>query len=60
MAQVETLQSALILKGGTALRKYYFADYRFSEDLDFSALRSLSDIDTAMRVAITAAQTLLP
>jgi len=27
----------LRLKGGTCLRKCYFADYRFSEDLDFTA-----------------------
>lgn len=29
-------QQALALKGGTALRKFYFAGYRFSEDLDFT------------------------
>ena len=33
----EQLQHTLILKGGTALKKLYFGDYRFSEDLDFSA-----------------------
>jgi len=27
----------LVMKGGTALKKLYFGDYRFSEDLDFSA-----------------------
>jgi predicted nucleotidyltransferase component of viral defense system len=26
----------LVLKGGTALKKLYFANYRFSEDLDYS------------------------
>lgn len=26
----------LVLKGGTALKKLYFSDYRFSEDLDYS------------------------
>lgn len=30
------LRDTLVFKGGTALRKYYFGDYRFSEDLDFS------------------------
>jgi predicted nucleotidyltransferase component of viral defense system len=30
------LKSSLIFKGGTALKKSYFGDYRFSEDLDFS------------------------
>jgi predicted nucleotidyltransferase component of viral defense system len=33
---VEQLGTRLIFKGGTALRKCYFADYRYSEDLDFS------------------------
>ena len=28
----------LVFKGGTCLRKCYFADYRFSEDLDFTAI----------------------
>jgi predicted nucleotidyltransferase component of viral defense system len=30
----------LIFKGGTCLRKCYFADYRFSEDLDFTLSRA--------------------
>jgi predicted nucleotidyltransferase component of viral defense system len=29
------LQNLLIFRGGTALRKIYFSEYRFSEDLDF-------------------------
>lgn len=29
-------------KGGTCLRKCYFADYRFSEDLDFTAVAIIS------------------
>jgi predicted nucleotidyltransferase component of viral defense system len=29
------LKSSLIFKGGTALKKGYFGEYRFSEDLDF-------------------------
>lgn len=29
-------------KGGTALKKFYFSDYRFSEDLDFTLLRNIS------------------
>jgi predicted nucleotidyltransferase component of viral defense system len=28
---------SLVMKGGTALKKLYFGEYRFSEDLDFSA-----------------------
>lgn len=30
----------LVFKGGTCLRKAYFADYRFSEDLDFTLTRT--------------------
>jgi len=30
------LENSLVFKGGTALKKMFFGDYRFSEDLDFS------------------------
>jgi predicted nucleotidyltransferase component of viral defense system len=33
----EELASSLVFKGGTALRKAYFPEYRFSLDLDFTA-----------------------
>lgn len=36
IAEAPALGEMLVLKGGTALRKCYFPDYRFSEDLDFS------------------------
>jgi len=32
----------LRFKGGTCLRKCYYPDYRFSEDLDFSAESQIS------------------
>jgi len=32
------LYNALIFKGGTVLKKAYFEDYRFSEDLDFTLI----------------------
>jgi predicted nucleotidyltransferase component of viral defense system len=32
------LADCLVFKGGTALKKAYFGDYRFSVDLDFSAV----------------------
>lgn len=32
-----------IFKGGTALRKIYFPDWRYSEDLDFTLTRKFSD-----------------
>lgn len=36
------LKNKLVFKGGTALRRCYFSDYRFSEDLDFTLLQSLT------------------
>lgn len=35
ISRVPSLKDTLVFKGGTALRKCYFGDYRFSEDLDF-------------------------
>lgn len=32
------LRDALAFKGGTALKRAYFPDYRFSEDLDFTKI----------------------
>lgn len=37
-----TVQKKWLFKGGTALRKCYFAEYRFSEDLDFTVLGIIS------------------
>ena len=34
----EILSKALVFKGGTVLKKAYFDDYRYSEDLDFTLL----------------------
>ncbi len=34
---LKELKDKLIFKGGTCLKKCYFPDYRFSEDLDFTA-----------------------
>lgn len=36
----EHLSKKLIFKGGTVLKKVYFDDYRFSEDLDFTLIDS--------------------
>jgi predicted nucleotidyltransferase component of viral defense system len=38
VAENENLAKALVFKGGTVLKKGYFKDYRFSEDLDFTLL----------------------
>jgi uncharacterized protein len=37
IAHEPAVAESLVMKGGTALKKLYFGDYRFSEDLDFSA-----------------------
>ncbi len=46
--------SPLVLKGGTALRKAYYADHRFSEDLDYSTLQGgpLPDLPEAINTAV--------
>jgi predicted nucleotidyltransferase component of viral defense system len=38
IAQHEQLSTTITFKGGTVLKKVYFEDYRFSEDLDFTLL----------------------
>jgi len=40
VAQHEQLSKAIVFKGGTVLKKIYFDDYRFSEDLDFTLLNN--------------------
>jgi predicted nucleotidyltransferase component of viral defense system len=46
------------LKGGTGLRKIYFENYRFSEDLDFTMLRSSgrSEIEGVIKKVIQMAK----
>jgi uncharacterized protein len=39
MLSQSPLKHILAFKGGTALKRCYFADYRFSEDLDFTLLQ---------------------
>ncbi len=38
ISQNSILLDNLIFKGGTALKKMYFSDYRYSEDIDFTLL----------------------
>lgn len=47
------LRDRLAFKGGTALKKCYFADYRFSEDLDFTLIQETSweEIERHLAVA---------
>lgn len=64
--QVDTLRESLIFKGGTCLRKAYFAGYRFSEDLDFTSRSPiacdalLSALQEAGRVATQLLETYGP
>ena len=40
LAAQTSLSESLVFKGGTALKKLFFGDYRFSEDLDYSAIKA--------------------
>jgi predicted nucleotidyltransferase component of viral defense system len=40
IAKHEQLSKAVVFKGGTVLKKVYFEEYRFSEDLDFTLLNA--------------------
>jgi uncharacterized protein len=40
IAQHAQLSGNIVFKGGTVLKKIYFKDYRFSEDLDFTLLNN--------------------
>lgn len=44
IARNDYLSKNLIFKGGTCLKKIYFEDYRYSEDMDFTLMES-SDSD---------------
>lgn len=54
IAATDGLRENLVLKGGTALRKLYFADYRFSEDLDYSTRvpGPIDQIDARMETVV--------
>lgn len=52
--RVPALRDTLVFKGGTALKKCYFGDYRFSEDLDFTAIGA-APTGAAMEAAIARA-----
>ncbi len=51
IGQVASLRKTLVFKGGTALKKCYFGDYRFSEDLGFSCVEG-APAGAAMEEAI--------
>lgn len=43
ISQNEYLKDTLAFKGGTALHKMYFTDWRFSEDLDFTTINQVGN-----------------
>lgn len=55
------LQDVLVFKGGTALKKLFFGEYRFSEDLDFSCVDSPESekFEGALREAVEETHRLL-
>jgi predicted nucleotidyltransferase component of viral defense system len=40
VAKHDNLSKEIVFKGGTVLKKVYFEEYRFSEDLDFTLLNA--------------------
>lgn len=48
ISQHQNLAKCIIFKGGTVLKKVYFEDYRFSEDLDFTLLDETVSNDQIM------------
>lgn len=62
ISRTPSLKDSLVFKGGTALRKCYFGDYRFSEDLDFSGTEGVphgDSMENSVREACAAAELLL-
>lgn len=61
IARTMTLRKTFVLKGGTTLKKLYFGDYRFSEDLDVSALDAPTgpELEAALHEVATDAAGLL-
>ncbi|MHB1361830.1 MAG: nucleotidyl transferase AbiEii/AbiGii toxin family protein [Thermoleophilia bacterium] len=45
------LEDFLVFKGGTALKKIYFPDYRYSEDLDFTMRKEIANDDLLARLS---------
>lgn len=55
------LAQSLVFKGGTALKKIFFGDYRFSVDLDFSTVNAPKNkaLEDALQAVITVSSKLL-
>ena len=48
LSRVTLLSQLLVFKGGTALRKVYFADWRYSEDLDFTVKHDIKEEELSL------------
>jgi len=62
IVRVPELRETLVFKGGTALKKCYFGDYRFSEDLDFTGVGHFptgEGMEKAIREAVDISANLL-
>lgn len=61
IAKQTELANSLVFKGGTALKKIFFGDYRFSEDLDFSTVDAPKNdkLEVALSAAANITKTLL-
>lgn len=61
IAKQDQLTHSLVFKGGTALKKIFFGDYRFSVDLDFSTLNAPKNqaLEDALQSAMTISHELL-
>lgn len=52
MYSFDEIRKNLVFKGGTCLRKCYYENYRFSEDLDFTLLDSNFIIDQTLIIKV--------
>jgi predicted nucleotidyltransferase component of viral defense system len=62
ISSIPLLKKTLVFKGGTALKKCYFEDYRFSQDLDFSTTGTTpkgKDLLVLMKQACKVAENLI-
>lgn len=48
MFEIESIRNNFVFNGGTCLKKCYFGDYRYSEDLDFSLIDENFIIDETL------------
>ncbi len=58
LAAVAELDAGLIFRGGTALARVYWPDFRLSEDLDFITRRPGSDVENSLSRAVRTASQL--